>query len=137
VIWFDEIPCTLPYLSSTFLLYPVPPLSSVLQLKLGEIKAGSSYIPTGLSAKQYAELRAKEAKKKRDNYERNVKKAGVFVDFTDWYKQRGTDLKQTWKKDRNLGHTMTKVRSHLTRRVEVNVSCNMYLTCYLLILFTD
>jgi hypothetical protein len=137
VIWFDEIPCTLPYLSSTFLLYPVPPLSSVLQLKLGEIKAGSSYIPTGLSAKQYAELRAKEAKKKRDNYERNVKKAGVFVDFTDWYKQRGTDLKQTWKKDRNLGHTMTKVRSHFTRRVEVNVSRNMYLTCYLLILFTD
>jgi hypothetical protein len=76
---------------------------------LGEIKAGSSYVPSGLSAKQYAELRAKEAKKKQDNYERNVKKAGVFIDFTAWYKDRGTDLKQTWKKDRNLGHTMAKV----------------------------
>jgi hypothetical protein len=63
-----------------------------------------------LSAKQYAELRAKEAKKKQDNYERNVKKAGVFLDYTEFYKQRGTDTKQNWKKDINLGHRMAKTK---------------------------
>ncbi|KAG7359147.1 hypothetical protein IV203_015736 [Nitzschia inconspicua] len=79
-------------------------------LKLGEIKEGSSYVPAGLSAKQYAELRQKEAKKKQENYERNVKKAGVFIDYTEWYKKRGTDLSQNWKKDKNLGHTMAKTK---------------------------
>lgn len=79
-------------------------------MKVGEIKAGASYIPSGLTAKQYADLRSKEAKKKQENYERNVKKAGIFIEFTDWYKKRGTDLSQTWKKDRNLGHTMAKTK---------------------------
>lgn len=81
-----------------------------LQIKVGEIKAGASYVPAGLTAKQYAELRAKEAKKKQQNYERNVKKAGVFIDYTDWYMKRGTDTKQSWKKDVNLGHSMAKTK---------------------------
>jgi hypothetical protein len=93
---------------------------NIPQLKLGEIKPGSSYVPSGLSAKQYAELRSKEAKKKRENYERNVKKAGIFIDFTEWYKERGTDLKQTWKKDRNLGHTMAKVGRNSNWIVEMH-----------------
>jgi hypothetical protein len=81
-----------------------------VQIKVGEIKPGASYVPAGLTAKQYAELREKEAKKKAANYERNVKKAGVFQDYTEWYKKRGTDLSQAWKKDVNLGHSMAKTK---------------------------
>eukprot|EP00539_Tryblionella_compressa_P015299 CAMPEP_0178842350 /NCGR_PEP_ID=MMETSP0746-20121128/15453_1 /TAXON_ID=913974 /ORGANISM="Nitzschia punctata, Strain CCMP561" /LENGTH=156 /DNA_ID=CAMNT_0020505665 /DNA_START=5 /DNA_END=475 /DNA_ORIENTATION=- len=79
-------------------------------LKVGTIKDGSSYVPAGLSAKQYAELRAKEAKKKQENYERNVKKAGVYENYTEFYKKRGTDTAQAWKKDINLGHRMAKTK---------------------------
>ncbi|KAL3907001.1 MAG: hypothetical protein SGILL_009050, partial [Bacillariaceae sp.] len=79
-------------------------------LKVGEIKAGKSYVPNGLTAKQYADLRSGEAKKKAANYDRNVKKAGIFIDYTDWYKKRGTDLSQNWKKDINLGHSMAKTK---------------------------
>jgi hypothetical protein len=93
--------------------YPPPPFLIINQqheqLKLGEIKPGQSYVPSGLTAKQYAELRSKEAKKKAENYERNVKKAGVFLGYDEFYLKRGTDLDQAWKKDPNLGHRMAKV----------------------------
>jgi hypothetical protein len=77
-----------------------------------------------LTAKQYAELRAKEAKKKQDNYERNVKKAGIFQDYTEWYKKRGTDLSQGWKKDVNLGHSMAKTKYDWSGKKIENKSYN-------------
>ena len=80
------------------------------QLKIGEIKSGSSYIPAGLSAAEYNKIRKEQAAKKQANYERNVKKAGVFEDFTDWYAKRGTDTKQDWAKSGNLGHRMAKTK---------------------------
>lgn len=83
----------------------------LLQLKQGEIKAGKSYIPQGLSPKQYSALRSTERKKKEDNYKRNVAKAGVFEDYTEFYTKRGTDLSQDWAKNKNtLGHRFAKTK---------------------------
>lgn len=80
-------------------------------LKQGEIKAGKSYIPQGLSPKQYSALRNTERKKKEDNYKRNVAKAGVFEDYTEFYTKRGTDLSQDWAKNKNtLGHRFAKTK---------------------------
>mmetsp|Transcript_1274 Transcript_1274/g.2690 ORF Transcript_1274/g.2690 Transcript_1274/m.2690 type:complete len:169 (-) Transcript_1274:268-774(-) len=79
-------------------------------LKVGDIQQGKSYIPSGLSAAQYSALRSNEAKKKEENYKRNVAKAGVFEDYTEFYIKRGTDTKQAWAKDVNLGHRMAKTK---------------------------
>jgi len=80
-------------------------------LSIGDIKQGKSYIPNGLTAKQYQDLRGKEQKKKADNYQRNVAKAGVFEDYTEFYTKRGTDLSQDWAKNKNtLGHRFAKTK---------------------------
>merc|ERR1740136_522709 len=64
-----------------------------------DLKTGSlsknSYVPAGLTKAQYEKIRNKDTKKKSDNYERNVAKAGKFSDFYAFYKNRGTDLKDT------------------------------------------
>merc|ERR1719329_279297 len=79
-------------------------------LKVGKITS-NSYVPQGLSAKQYAEIRKKEQAKKQANYKRNVAKAGVFEDYTDFYIKRGTDLSQDWAKNKNtLGHRFAKTK---------------------------
>ena len=100
-----------------YLIYPLSSSSSFvvlfisIQLKIGDIKAGKSYVPNGLDAKQYAALRGKEQKKKADNYKRNVAKAGVFEDYTESYTKRGTDLSQDWAKNKNtLGHRFAKTK---------------------------
>ena len=71
-------------------------------IKVGTL-GSNSYVPAGLSKAEYEKIRAAEAKKKADNYQRNVAKAGVFTDFTEWYAQRGTELGQGWKKKVTLG----------------------------------
>lgn len=79
-------------------------------LRLGKI-TNKSYVPAGLTAKQYDEIRKGQQKKKKDNYERNVAKAGVFEDYTDFYIKRGTDLSQDWAKNKNtLGHRFAKTK---------------------------
>lgn len=80
------------------------------QLKLGQIEQGKSYVPSGLTAAQYDSIRKGQQKKKADNYAKNVAKAGVFEDYTDFYIKRGTDTKQGWAKDINLGHRMAKTK---------------------------
>ncbi|CAJ1928185.1 unnamed protein product [Cylindrotheca closterium] len=79
------------------------------KLAVGKIGSGS-YVPAGLTADEYNKIRNKEAAKKKANYERNVKKAGIFTDYTDWYIKRGTDQSQKWKKDVTLGHEMAKTK---------------------------
>merc|ERR1712194_546379 len=79
-------------------------------LKLGDIKAGKSYIPSGLTAAQYDNIRKGQQKMKADNYAKNVAKAGIFEDYTEFYIERGTDTKQAWAKDINLGHRMAKTK---------------------------
>jgi len=82
----------------------------VFQLQIGTITS-NSYVPQGLNAKQYAEIRKKEQAKKQANYKRNVAKAGVFEDYTDFYTKRGTDLSQDWAKNKNtLGHRFAKTK---------------------------
>lgn len=78
-------------------------------VKVGSLGA-NSYVPAGLTKEQYAKVRAAEAAKKQANYERNVKKAGVYTDFTEWYAKRGTELGQAWKKQVTLGHRMAKTK---------------------------
>merc|ERR1711937_1134781 len=74
-------------------------------------KQGKSYVPSGLTAKQYDEIRKGQVRKKQENYAKNVAKAGIFEDYTDWYIKRGTDLSQDWAKNKNtLGHRMAKTK---------------------------
>lgn len=78
------------------------------------LKTGSltekSYIPSGLSKSEYEKIRAKEADKKASNYKKNVAKAGVFEDFTQFYLKRGTSEGGNWLKAPNLGHRMAKTK---------------------------
>ena len=90
-------------------VYPQPLIILVTQLTQGKIGAGS-YVPSGLSAAEYEKIRSQEAAKKKANYDRNVKKAGVFEDFTAWYAQRGTDTNQKWAKSATRGHRMAKTK---------------------------
>ena len=69
-----------------------------------------SYVPAGMNREQFEKIRKGEAKKKADNYARNVKKAGVFEDYTEFYIKRGTDTSETWNKDINKGHRMAKTK---------------------------
>jgi len=78
-------------------------------LKVGKI-TDSSYIPSGLTKAQYEKVRKDQKAKKDSNYSMNVKKAGKFLDYTDFYTKRGTTLDQDWKKDINLGHRMAKTK---------------------------
>ena len=76
----------------------------------GKITEGKSYVPAGLTASQYSKFRAGEVKKKADNYAKNVKKAGIFEDYTDFYLKRGTDNSESWAKSVTKGHRMAKTK---------------------------
>ena len=69
-----------------------------------------SYVPAGLTKAQYEKIRAEADKKKAANYKKNVDKAGVFIDYTDFYLKRGTDVNGSWMKLPNLGHRMAKTK---------------------------
>lgn len=78
---------------------------------LAQGKIGSnSYVPNGLSAAQYNAIRDKETAKKKANYDRNVAKAGKFLDYTKFYTERGTDTNQSWFKSVTRGHRMAKTK---------------------------
>merc|ERR1712115_706987 len=80
-------------------------------LRLGKISEGKSYVPSGLTAAQYDSIRKRQVEKKAQNYAKNVAKAGIFEDYTEWYTKRGTDLSQDWAKNKNtLGHRMAKTK---------------------------
>mmetsp|Transcript_28172 Transcript_28172/g.68578 ORF Transcript_28172/g.68578 Transcript_28172/m.68578 type:complete len:155 (+) Transcript_28172:23-487(+) len=79
------------------------------KITTGKIGSGS-YVPAGLTAAEYQKIRDGEDKKKKANYDRNVKKAGVFEDYTEFYLKRGTDKNQKWKKSATLGHRMAKTK---------------------------
>lgn len=81
----------------------------ILQLKQGKL-GDNSYVPAGLTKAQYEAIRAGDQKKKEENYKKNASKAGKFIDFTDWYKKRGTDTSDDWIKGVTRGHTMVKTK---------------------------
>merc|ERR1712194_865966 len=64
----------------------------------------------GMSAEQYNKIRNKDLMAKKRNYAKNVAKAGVFEDYTDWYLARGTDKNQSWAKSVTKGHRMAKTK---------------------------
>merc|ERR1712021_316254 len=43
-------------------------------LSVGKIQQGKSYVPSGLTAAQYSDIRKKQQKSKEANYQRNVAK---------------------------------------------------------------
>jgi hypothetical protein len=69
-----------------------------------------SYVPSGLTKAQYEKIRAEADKKKAANYQRNVAKAGVFDNYTEFYLKRGSDEGGNWLKLPNLGHRMAKTK---------------------------
>jgi len=74
-------------------------------------KLGSnSYVPNGLTREQYNAIRKKEDEKKNANYQRNVAKAGKFLDYTKFYLDRGTDVGEAWFKSPTRGHRMAKTK---------------------------
>merc|ERR1719150_1023335 len=74
-------------------------------------KLGSnSYVPNGLTREQYNAIRKKEDEKKNANYQRNVAKAGKFLDYTKFYLDRGTDVSEAWFKSPTRGHRMAKTK---------------------------
>mmetsp|Transcript_17923 Transcript_17923/g.32462 ORF Transcript_17923/g.32462 Transcript_17923/m.32462 type:complete len:164 (-) Transcript_17923:200-691(-) len=78
-------------------------------LKVGTI-GDKSYIPAGLTAAQYKKVRDADQGTKDARYAKNVKKAGVFKDYTDFYTKRGTDTKDSWIKSVTRGHDMAKTK---------------------------
>jgi len=79
------------------------------QVKTGTL-GNNSYVPNGLTREQYASIRSKDDAKKNANYQRNVAKAGVFEDYTEFYKKRGTDVGESWFKSPTRGHRMAKTK---------------------------
>jgi len=78
-------------------------------LKTGTLN-DSSYIPSGLTKAQYEKIRGEASAKKDANYQKNVKKAGIFIDYTDFYLKRGTKENGDWMNLPNLGHRMAKTK---------------------------
>ena len=61
-------------------------------------------------AAEYAKIRARDEKKKADNYQKNVQKAFKFEDFTQFYLKRGTSEGGNWLKAPARGHRMAKTK---------------------------
>ena len=78
-------------------------------IKVGTI-TDKSYIPDGLTADQYKKVRADAQKKKDANYDKNVKKAFKFQDYTEFYKKRGTSEGGDWLKSAGKGHAFAKTK---------------------------
>lgn len=79
------------------------------KLDIGTLSS-KSYVPAGLTKAQYEAVRKGEVAKKAANYQKNVAKAGKFLDYTKFYLDRGTDIKQDWIKTVTRGHTMAKTK---------------------------
>jgi len=63
-----------------------------------------------MTAAEYAKVRGNDQQKKDANYAKNVKKAGIFTDYTAFYTKRGTDTSEAWSKSVTKGHDMAKTK---------------------------
>jgi hypothetical protein len=88
-------------------------------LKVASLTA-KSYVPSGLSKAQYEDIRKKEAAKKAQNYDRNVKKAGKFQGFDEFYNKRGTAEGGSWLKAPGRGHTFAKTKYDMGENLSAN-----------------
>lgn len=71
-----------------------------------------------MTKEQYEKVRNKDNKAKADKYAMNVAKAGKFLDYTQFYLDRGTDTNENWNKDINKGHRMAKTKYDWSGGVE-------------------
>ena len=78
-------------------------------IKQGSI-GSNSYVPAGLSADEYRKVRAADAAKAKAQYDKNVKKAGKFLGFDEFYEKRGTTEGGSWLKAPGRGHTFAKTK---------------------------
>jgi len=69
-----------------------------------------SYVPSGLTKAQYEKIRADADGKKAANYKRNVAKAGIFENYTEFYLKRGTEENGSFLNMPNNGHKMVKTK---------------------------
>ena len=88
-------------------------------LKTGTLTE-KSYIPSGLTKAQYEAVRSNAGQKKAANYEKNVKKAGIFQDYTEFYKKRGSEENGSWMKMPNRGHDMAKTKYDWSGETDAN-----------------
>jgi hypothetical protein len=73
------------------------------------------------TAAEYAKVRARDDKKKTENYAKNVQKAFKFEDFTQFYLKRGTNEGGSWLKSPTLGHRMAKTKyDYSGKKIEDN-----------------
>jgi hypothetical protein len=86
---------------------------------IGKLSA-KSYVPSGLTKEQYEKARAAEQTKKNERYAKNVKKAGVFQDYTAFYIKRGTDTTDAWSKSVTKGHDMAKTKFDWSGATDTN-----------------
>merc|ERR1719275_278276 len=78
-------------------------------VKTGQL-TNRSYVPTGLTKAQYEQVRKEADNKKNAVYAKNVKKAGKFKRFSDFYQGRGTTVGGSWMNEDNRGHIMCKTK---------------------------
>mmetsp|Transcript_26722 Transcript_26722/g.48435 ORF Transcript_26722/g.48435 Transcript_26722/m.48435 type:complete len:171 (-) Transcript_26722:284-796(-) len=78
-------------------------------LKTGNL-TDKSYVPSGLTKAQYEKIRSDNDSKKAANYQKNVNKAGIFQDYTEFYLKRGSEENGSWLKMPNRGHDMAKTK---------------------------
>jgi hypothetical protein len=70
----------------------------------------NSYVPNGLSKDEYEKIRSADFAKKQANYQKKASKAGIFENFTAFYKSRGTEEGGAWLKAPSKGHKMVKTK---------------------------
>jgi len=78
-------------------------------IKTGQL-TDKSYIPSGLTKAQYEKIRAGQDDKKKSNYKKNVDKAGIFENYTEFYVKRGTEEGGSFLNMANNGHKMVKTK---------------------------
>ena len=86
--------------------------------QVGKITEKKSYVPQGLTAAQYNTIRAEAKAKKDANYRRNVAKAGVFEDYTDFYlkvSEHPAEIVSSHKIQFVSSHTLSLTLSYHTR----------------------
>lgn len=87
------------------------------QIKQGKLSK-ESYVPDGLTKAQYEKQRNKDTAAVASNYKKNVAKAGKFLDYTQFYIDRGTDVKDNWYKSVTNGHRMAKTKYDFSGTVD-------------------
>lgn len=75
-----------------------------------------------MSLADYQKVRAADDAKKAANYDKNVKKAGKFLGFDEFYLKRGTSEGGNWLNAAGRGHTFAKTKYDFEDSTNPNMS---------------